>query len=356
MARLPEVAMARAVLRSTSSGSAVRRRCGKSLPARSRSSAPAPSGRSESIQSRRSRHAGILPRRCVSTSNRWMSFLRLSPWPSRFRMKARVRYALRVIGIQHQGLVALFEGRVEAMQVVQAAGELGPAAPRSRDAGQCNTQDDRRRRPNRGGDRRRWPRDNDPRTTRDARATHFHSGPARPLPATVRPRPRAGIPPSSAGTIRPSKPGRSGPMVRGVLVGDAGAGTRFPAVPAAAPPQPAPAPPGRAASRRENPGRCLQRATKPQRLLQEPDFQLQAFGFGKGAELVARAPITGTEDIVGSQMMQQVFGSIALDEPPMAEPSEYETPLTRCHPRGGPAWPGPSPGARSGPQSRPPAC
>ena len=35
-------------------------------------------------------------------------------------------------------------------------------------------------------------------------------------------------------------------------------------------------------------GTLPERATEPQRLLQEPDFQLQAFGFGKGAELVAR--------------------------------------------------------------------
>ena len=41
-----------------------------------------------------------------------------------------------------------------------------------------------------------------------------------------------------------------------------------------------------------------------------------------GAELVAGARITGTEDVVVAQMMQQVFGSIALDGPPMAKLSE----------------------------------
>src|SRR5205807_567219 len=120
--------------------------------------------------------------------------------------------------------------------------------------GRYNARDGRRRPPDREGGGQPSPRDNGPRTNRDAPAARFDNGPARPPPATARPRPREDTPPSSSGEVRPPQPQHSGPRVRGALAGVAGAGTGFPAVPAAAMPRPAPAPPGHAASRRENLG------------------------------------------------------------------------------------------------------
>ena len=136
------------------------------------------------------------------------------------------------------------------------------------------------------GDKRRLPRHNVPRTTRDAPSTRSDNGPARPLPRNrlgldpeqIFLHPAAGGSATTAGAFEAEGSGSPSwrRKSRRWVSSDPSGRTR----------QLAPAPPSRAASRREIQARSLA-TVRAQRLLQKPDLQLRVLRFGQGAEFVA---------------------------------------------------------------------